>query len=159
MRDLEEISIQSQLDTQMNQEMKESGWRFDEITSMTIYFFKTKELNGSSYVKIPLRSSSTSNIENSDKYCFLWSLLAHLYTCQTSHPNRFSNYIPCFNEMNITDINFTNGFKTCDVVKNEKMSNLSIIIFELQFYQDGINWKHKVLSKEISKHNSESKSN
>ena len=33
--------------------MKDSGWRFDKLVSMTIYFYKTKELNGSSYVKIP----------------------------------------------------------------------------------------------------------
>ena len=37
--------------------MKDSGWRFDKIISMTIYFYKTQELNGmGNYVKIPLRS-------------------------------------------------------------------------------------------------------
>ena len=61
-----------------NQEMKDSGWRFDKVISMTIYFYKTQELNGSNYVKLPLRSNAILNIQNDDKYCFIWSILAHL---------------------------------------------------------------------------------
>ena len=131
--------------------MKDSGWRFNKLVSMTIYFYKTKELNGSNYVKIPLRSSAILNIENDDKYCFLWSILAHLHPCENSHPNRVSNYKQYFNELNIEGIDFTDGFKTSDVVKFEKLNNLSINIFELKFYQDGINWKHKLVPIEISK--------
>ena len=71
--------------------MKDSGWRFYEIASMTIYFYKTDELNGSSYVKIPLRSSAVLNTENDDNYCFLWSILAHLDASEKSHSNRVSN--------------------------------------------------------------------
>ena len=70
------------------QEMKDSGWRFDKINSMTVYFYKTNELNGSNYVKIPLRSNAILNIENNDKYCFLWSILAYLHPCNNNHPNR-----------------------------------------------------------------------
>ena len=137
LKDIEETNIYSQLDSQItNQELKDSGWRFNKIISMTIYFYKTKELNGSSYVKIPLRSSAILNIENDDKYCFLWSILAHLHPCQNSHPNRVSNYRQYFNELKIEGIDFTNGFKTSDVVKFEKLNSLSINIFELKFYQD-----------------------
>ena len=46
--------------------MKESGWRIDKNKSMTIYFDKTGEMNGSSYVKIPLRSSTIPNIEHDE---------------------------------------------------------------------------------------------
>ena len=52
-------------------------------------------------------------------------------------------------------IDFTDGFKTSDVVKFEKLNSLSINIFELKFYQDGINWKHKLVPIEISKNNFE----
>ena len=38
--------------------MKESGWIFDKINSMKITFYETTELNGTSYVKIPLRSNA-----------------------------------------------------------------------------------------------------
>ena len=31
--------------------MKDSGWRFDKIISMTIYFYKTQELNGGNLCK------------------------------------------------------------------------------------------------------------
>ena len=54
--------------------MKDSGWRFDKILSMTIYFYKTQELNGSTYLKIPIRSNAILNIQNDDKYCFIWSV-------------------------------------------------------------------------------------
>ena len=65
--------INSLLEYQIQQqEMKYSGWRFDKINSMTVYFYKTIELNGSNYVKMPLRSNAILNVENDDKYCFLW---------------------------------------------------------------------------------------
>ena len=76
---LMKIDIKSPLEHQIQQqEMKGSGWRFDKINSMTVYFYKTSEMNGRSYVKIPLRSNTILNIENNDKYCFLWSILACL---------------------------------------------------------------------------------
>ena len=87
--DLDKIDVISSLDHQIQQqEMKDSGWRFDKINSMTIYFYKTIEMNGSNYVKIPLRSNAILNIENNDKYCFLWSILAYLHPCKNNHPNR-----------------------------------------------------------------------
>ena len=58
-------NIRSQLDHQyQNHELKFSGWIFDEINSMTKYFFKTTEMNESIYVKIPLRPSPIINNEN-----------------------------------------------------------------------------------------------
>ena len=66
--DIDNIDIRSQLEQQIqNQETKESGWIFDKINSMKISFYKTTELNGYSYVKIPLRSSAILNIQNNDK--------------------------------------------------------------------------------------------
>ena len=77
----------------------DSVWRFDKIISMTIYFYKTNEMIGSNYVKIPLRSNAILNIENNDKYCFLWSILAYLHPCNNNHPNRVTNYRQYFNEI------------------------------------------------------------
>ena len=57
--DLKKINVKLDLENQIQQqEMKDSGWRFVKIISMTIYFYKTQELNGSSYVKIPIRSNA-----------------------------------------------------------------------------------------------------
>ena len=58
-------------------------------------------MNSCNYVKIPLRSTTTLDFAKDDKYCFLWSLLAHLPPCNVSHPNRVSNYREYFKELNI----------------------------------------------------------
>ena len=118
---------------------------------MTVYFFKTTELNGSNYVKTPLRSNAILNIENKDKYCFLSSILASLHPCNNNHPNRVSNYNQNFNELNIQDFDFTNGFKCSDVHKFNELNDLSINIFELNFYHDQNQWRHKLIPIEYSK--------
>ena len=70
--DIDNIDVRSHLEHQYQiQETKESGWFFDKINSMKISFYKTVELNGTSYVKIPLRSSAVLNIQNNDKFCFI----------------------------------------------------------------------------------------
>ena len=154
--DINNIDVVSPFEHQkQQQEMKDSGWRFDKINSMTVYFYKTTELNGSNYVKIPLRSNTILNIENNDKYCFLWSILAFLHPCNNNHPNRVSNYKQYFNELNIQDFDFTNGFKCSDVHKFNEINNLSVNIFELNFYQDHNQWRHKLITIEVSKNNSD----
>ena len=154
--DRDSIDIKSPLEHQIQlQEMKDSGWRFDNINSMTVYFYKTNEMNGRSYVKIPLRSNAILNIENNDKYCFLWSILAYLRPCNNNHPNRASNYRQFFNELNIQGFDFTNGFKCSDVHKFNELNNLSVNIFELNFYQDQNQWKHKLIPIEVSKNESD----
>ena len=97
--DINDIDVRSQLEHQIqNQEMKESGWIFDKINSMKISFYKTTEMNGTSYVKIPLRSNVILNIQNNDRYCFIWSTLASLHPCENTHPSRVNNYLQYFNE-------------------------------------------------------------
>ena len=114
--DIDNIDVKSPLEHQIQQqEMKDSRWRFDKINSRTIYFYKTGELNGSIYVKIPLRSNANLNIENNDKYCFIWSVLAWLLPCNDAHPNRVSNYKQYFNKFNNNGFDFSNRFKCSDV--------------------------------------------
>ena len=60
---------------------------------MTLYLYKTTEWNESIYLKNPIKISAILNIENDDKRCFLWSILAHrhpvvliiLIECQFIH--------------------------------------------------------------------------
>ena len=132
--DIDKIDIISPLEHQIHQqEMKDSGWRFDKTNSMTIYFYKTVELNGSNYVKISSRSNAILNIEKNDKYCFIWYILASLHPCNNNHPNRVSNYKQYFNELNINGFDFANGFKCSNVHKFNELKNLSVNIFELVF--------------------------
>ena len=67
--DSDNIDAKPQLEYQIQiQETKESGWIFDKNISMKIGFYKTGELNGSSYVKNLLRSSVLKIIKDDVKY-------------------------------------------------------------------------------------------
>ena len=112
-------------------------------------------MNGSNYIKILLRSNAILNIENKDKYCFLWSILASLYPCDNNHPNRAANYRQYFSELKIQGFNFSGGVRCYDVHKVNELNNLSVNIFELNFYQDQNQWKYKLIPIEISKNNSD----
>ena len=92
-------------------------------------------------------------IENLDKKCLLWSLLAQLHPCEKDHPNGVQNYGQYFNELNIEGFNFTDGIKCSDFQKFEKLNSLSTNMFQLIIYQDQNKWKHKLISIEISKKN------
>ena len=118
---------------------------------MTKYFYKTTEMNGSPYVKIPLRSWAILIFENDDKFCFFWSILASLHLFQNSQPDRVSNYRQYFDEINIQGFDFTNGFRCSDVHIFEKWNTLSINIIELSSYPDQNNWKKKVLISKLAK--------
>ena len=135
--------------------MKDSGWRFEKIKSMTVYFHKTGEINRRSYVKISLISNATLNIENNDKYCFLWSILAYLHPCNNNHSNRVSNYRKYFKELGIEGFDFTNGFKCSGVHKYEKLNNIPFKILEVNIYQDQNKGRHNLIPIEISKDDSE----
>ena len=154
--DIANIDIRSQLEHQIQmQELKDSGWIFDKINSMKTSFYKTTEMNGTSYVKNPLRTYAILNVQNIDKLCFIWSILARLHPCQNDHPNRVNNYVQYFNELNFQCFDFTNGFKCSDVHRFNELNNLSVNIYELNFHQDGDKWKHNLIPIEISKNDSD----
>ena len=102
-----------------------------------------------------MRTNAILNIENTDKYCFIWSILASLHPCNNNHPNRVSNYKQYFNELNINGFGFANEFKCSDGHKFNELNNLSINIFELNFYQDQNKWKHKLIPIQVTKKNSD----
>ena len=135
--DINIIDVKSPLEHQIQQQdMKDSGWRFDKIISMIVFFYKTGEMNGSIYVKIPLRSNAILNNENNDKSCFMWSIIDSLHPCDSNHLNRVSNYKQYFSQLNINGFDFTNGLKCSDVHRFNDLNNLSINVFEIILYQD-----------------------
>ena len=101
-----------------------------------------------------MRSNAILNIENKDKYCFIWSILASLHPCNNNHPNRVSNYKQYFDETNINGFDFANGFKCSNVHKFNELNNLSVDVFEF-CYQDQNKWRHKLIPIEVSKNNSD----
>ena len=98
--------------------------------------YKTGELNGSSFVKLFLRSNVILKKINIAKYCFIWSILATLHPFDNDHPNGVSNYKQYFNELNVKSFDFTNGIRCSDVLIFEKLNDLSTNIFQLNFRQD-----------------------
>ena len=150
------IDVKSQLELQIQiQETKESGRIFDKINSIKLSFHKTGKLNGASYVKFPLRSSAILKIQNKDKYCFIWSILASLHPFETDHANRVSNYKQYFNELNINGFDFTNIFKCRHMQRFKKLNNLSPNIYELIVYRGGDKWKQNLIHIEISENESD----
>ena len=134
--EIDNANIQWEVEARkQNLEMRESGWHFQRVNSMTISFYNTGNMDGSSYVKVPLKSSAILKIKNNDKYCFLWSILAYLHPCE-NNSNIVSSYRDHFNELNIEGFDFTNGFKCSDMYRFEKLNNLSINIYELGFDQN-----------------------
>ena len=112
-------------------------------------------MNVSIYFKIPLISNAILNIENIDKYCYLWSIIANLHPCNNNHPNRVSNHKQYFDELNIQGLDFANGFRCSDVQKFNELNNLSIETFELIFFQDQNIWRQKLIPIEVSKNDSD----
>ena len=154
--DNDNIDVKSQLEHQFQiQETKESGWIFDKINSMKIRFYKNGELKGTNYVKIALRSNAILNRQDTDKKCFLWSILAYLRPCENRHPSRVTICIQYFNELSIGGLDFSNGFKCSDMHRFEKLNSLSIKIFELIFHQDENKWKHNLVLIEVIKKDSD----
>ena len=121
------------------------------MNSIKKRFYKTGELNGSSYKKIALGSSALINFKNDDKSCFIWSILAKLDPCENGHPDRVSNYTEYFDGINIGGFSFLDGFRCSDVQKFEKLNCLSVNIFKLNFYHDQNKWRHNLIPVEISK--------
>ena len=150
--DSNNIDFKSQLENQIQiQETKEFGWIIDKINSTKISFYKTGKINGSSYVKFPLRSNAILKIQNVNKYCFIWSILAYLHPCYNSHPTRVKNYLQYFNDLDTDGFNFTNELKCSGVHKFNELNNLSVKIFELNFHEDDDKWRNKLIPIESSK--------
>ena len=84
-----------------------------------------------------MRRSALFSIENADKYCFFWSSLAEVYLYEINS-NRVSIYRQHFDELSIDGFDFSNGFKCSDLLRFEKLNNLSISIFQQNFYQDQV---------------------
>ena len=82
-----------------------------------------------------MSTSAILKIGKDDKDCFLWSILAHIHPCQINHPERISNFLQDFNELDIDGFDFSQRFNCSDVHRFDKFHKLSLKIFEKSFYQ------------------------
>ena len=78
--DIDNNGIWSQLQQQIqNQVTNVNGWKIDIITSTILFFFRRKWFT---FYKIMFRYSTTLNVENDDKNCFISSILASVHFCK-----------------------------------------------------------------------------
>ena len=128
----EEVNEANVISDQIDEiEQGESGYIFDSIKKLTVKMFRYHDIRASSYCKLlkPFcNSSSMVNIQNNDKYCFLWSILAHKYKVN-NHRERVSHYKTHFHELNQGDIQFPMKIK--DIPTFERINKLKINVFEL----------------------------
>ena len=102
------------------------------------------------YTKFPFRTNSILNIQNFDTYCFPWSILAIIYPIDKDS-QRVSNYKLYRNELNFTNIDFTNGMRIVDIPRFEKLNpTLAINVFEYSTQEDN---DYKLVPLYISKNN------
>ena len=91
---------------------------FKKIIFLTIYFYKAIEWNASIFVKVRTTSSLILKVQIDDKSCFIWSIPAQLHPkadSENGHLTKGSCYRHYFDEINIPEFDFYNGYKCIDV--------------------------------------------
>ena len=90
-----------------------------------------------SYLQLPTKireSTSVLNIQNNDKLCALYSILAHLYpkykdSAKQNRSNKPDAYKEHLNEIDTGDLQFP--LRISDIGKLERLNNLSISVYTL----------------------------
>ena len=112
-------------------QQKISGWRLKEIINLNVNFNKYAPftVGSSTFIQLPkfIRDKrAVVNIENSDEYCFLWSIMAALHPTKT-HSEWTSSYPHFDTELKYDGINFPINLH--DISKFEKLNNLSVNVY------------------------------
>ena len=102
-----------------------------DLNSIYIDIYKTKALNGSSYIALPeyiANKKAVINIKNEDNNCFIYSVLCgYLDICDKSHPERVNHYT---NHMKLLKYDEKDmPMKIDKIMHFEKRNNLKINVF------------------------------
>ncbi|XP_033761654.1 uncharacterized protein LOC117343421 [Pecten maximus] len=107
-------------------QMQGSNWTLDKVLKIQIHLARYKPLKASSYIPLPnkLRTKhAIINVQNKDKKCFLWSVLAALHPTK-NHPERVSKYKQFETELDFTGI--SSPVSMVDIPKFETQNQISI---------------------------------
>lgn len=108
-------------------ELSESGWSLDSISHLELNINQYNPLRAGTYINLPKIIQNTKaclNIKNKDNYCFLYSIMAHLYPAK-SNSTRVSSY-PHFKDiLNISGMKFP---PSLDDIKQFEMKNENISV-------------------------------
>ncbi|XP_071055118.1 uncharacterized protein [Onthophagus taurus] len=109
-----------------------SGWAFQSISYLLLNLNKFEPIPGSSYIHLPheiVNKKACINIKNyEDDACLAWCLTAALHPANHSQ-DRTSSYPHYSQVLNLQGITFPISVR--DIVKVEKLNNLSINVYEL----------------------------
>ena len=86
-----------------DEQIEGSGFVLNCIVNVILEIYKVNDIQAFSWVELPEKcrnNKSIINIKNDDQFCFLWCILAYLYTVG-EHKNRTSNYSMHFNKLNL----------------------------------------------------------
>ena len=88
-------------------EHRESGWTYVSVSHLEINVNKYCPMRGGTYLKLPptvRNTKSCINIQNSDEYCFLWSIIAAIYPAKTNvcRTNSYPHFSSILNTEGIT---------------------------------------------------------
>ena len=115
-----------------------SGWMMEDIKNINLSISRYLPIRGSSYFATParlVRKMAILNIINRDRYCFLYSVFAHLYPAKINN-NRASQYKKYLENINYEGIQMPMAVE--DIPKFEKMNpNIALNIFKCE--EDGEN--------------------
>lgn len=114
-------------------EERDSGWTFISNSHLEINISKYQPLGGSKFLSLPKtikNKKACVNIQNNDKYCFLWCIMAALFPTNR-HPERVTSY-PHFRDiLNINGLSFP--IKISDIGVFEKNNpTLNIFVYGLK---------------------------
>ena len=112
-------------------EGKGSGWSLDKVTSVTLHYYKTRELTTGSYIPLPKELSKKTSLVNpfnpDDDMCIIWCILAKLFP-QNKDRDNIELYKPYINQIvNVNSYSYPMALKDIDILEEE--NNLKINIF------------------------------
>ncbi|XP_063388138.1 uncharacterized protein LOC134674022 [Cydia fagiglandana] len=117
-----------------NFERKDSGWSLVKFNYLDVNVNKFNPLRGSSYIELPRdiqNRKAVINVKNSDHECFRWAVLSGLYPPTSHRSNTTKSYIAHKNKLNFGNLTFP--LKVGDIQKFEKMNDISINVFGLEY--------------------------
>ena len=135
--DLEEmiaLFYQDILDKIDTSEKDGSGWVLHQLIRLDLHIYHFDPLRASAYLRLPkwiYSKRAVVNVKNDDAYCFVWAVLACLYSDQVQRDReRVMYYVPYFSEINLHGIQMP--MRVCDIVKFERNNNISISVYGVE---------------------------
>ena len=115
----------------IDEQLEGSGFVLNCIVNVVLEIYKVNDNQASSWGELPEKyknNKSIINMNNNDRFCFLWCILAYLYPVE-ENKNRSSNHSMHMNKLNLEGLEFP--MKVKDIHKFENLNKLNVNVFEL----------------------------